>query len=78
MQICLDKNKYLIKFFLTGDRIVAINGQNLLNLRYEDALKMLQSSSETIELVLSQPAIRKSLELRNDQGQGSVENNYLQ
>ncbi|KYN05665.1 FERM and PDZ domain-containing protein 2 [Cyphomyrmex costatus] len=60
-----------------GDRIVAINGQNLLNLRYEDALKMLQSSSETIELVLSQPAIRKSLESRNDQDQGSVENNYL-
>ncbi|TGZ52224.1 FERM and PDZ domain-containing protein 2 [Temnothorax longispinosus] len=60
-----------------GDRIVAINGQNLLNLRYEDALKMLQSSSETVELVLSQPAIRKSIESRNDQGQGSVENNYL-
>ncbi|XP_011686484.1 PREDICTED: uncharacterized protein LOC105449177 [Wasmannia auropunctata] len=60
-----------------GDRIVAINGQNLLNLRYEDALKMLQSSSETVELVLSQPAIRKSLESRNDQGQNSVENNYL-
>ncbi|KAL6260514.1 hypothetical protein P5V15_008038 [Pogonomyrmex californicus] len=60
-----------------GDRIVAINGQNLLNLRYEDALKMLQSSSETIELVLSQPAIQKSIESRNDQGQDSVENNYL-
>ncbi|XP_077274503.1 uncharacterized protein LOC143904090 isoform X1 [Temnothorax americanus] len=60
-----------------GDRIVAINGQNLLNLRYEDALKMLQSSSETVELVLSQPAIRKNIESRNDQGQGSVENNYL-
>ncbi|EGI61574.1 FERM and PDZ domain-containing protein 2, partial [Acromyrmex echinatior] len=60
-----------------GDRIVAINGQNLLNLRYEDALKMLQSSSETVELVLSQPAIRKNLETRNDQDQGSVENNYL-
>lgn len=72
------KNKDLIESFPTGDRIVAINGQNLLNLRYEDALKMLQSSSETIELVLSQPAIRKSVEPRNDQGQSSVENNYLQ
>lgn len=30
--------------FAAGDRIVAINGQNLLHLRYEDALKMLQSS----------------------------------
>jgi len=72
------KSKCLVKFFSIGDRIVAINGQNLLNLRYEDALKMLQSSSETVELVLSQPAIRKSLESRNDEGQSSVENNYLQ
>lgn len=54
----------------TGDRIVAINGQNLLNLRYEDALKMLQSSSETVELVLSQPDSRKKLDNRD--------NNYLQ
>lgn len=38
-----------------GDRIVAINGQSLLNFKYEDALKLLQSSScEMIELVLSQ------------------------
>lgn len=57
---------------------MAINGQNLLNLRYEDALKMLQSPSETVELVLSQPAIRKSIESRIDQGQGSVETHYLQ
>lgn len=66
----------LIKFFVIGDRIVAINGQNLLNLRYEDALKMLQSSSKTVELVLSQPANRKNIELRDDQG--PIENHYLQ
>lgn len=64
--------------FLTGDRIVAINKQNLLNLRYEDALKMLQSSSETIELVLSQAVTRKSAESRDEQDQGPAEGNYLQ
>lgn len=45
---------YNIFFLITGDRIVAINGQSLLNFRYEDALKMLQSTSATVELVLSQ------------------------
>ncbi|EFN88990.1 FERM and PDZ domain-containing protein 2 [Harpegnathos saltator] len=60
-----------------GDRIVAINKQNLLNLRYEDALKMLQSSSETIELVLSQAVTRKSAESRDGQDQGPADGNYL-
>ncbi|XP_066594584.1 tyrosine-protein phosphatase non-receptor type 13-like [Prorops nasuta] len=59
-----------------GDRIVAINGQNLLNLRYEDALKMLQSSSETVELVLSQ--VDKSKSSVQNNGNGPVGNNYLQ
>lgn len=72
------KVKLLIQFFMIGDRIVAINGQNLLNLCYEDALKMLQSSSETVELVLSQPATRKNMESKNDQDQGDMEKRYLQ
>lgn len=63
---------------LTGDRIVAINGQNLLSLRYEDALKMLQNTAETIELVLSQPTLRKDVELKDNQDQGPLERNYLQ
>lgn len=59
---------------IAGDRIVAINGKNLLNLRYEKALKLLQSSSETVELVLSQ------IEGKRNQGnrdQEPLENNYL-
>ncbi|XP_015439451.1 PREDICTED: uncharacterized protein LOC107194348 [Dufourea novaeangliae] len=60
-----------------GDRIVAINGQNLLHLRYEDALKMLQSSSDTIELVLSQPTSRKNAISGQNHEQATVENNYL-
>ncbi|KAK1135158.1 hypothetical protein K0M31_007928 [Melipona bicolor] len=59
-----------------GDRIVAINGQNLLHLRYEDALKMLQSSSDTIELVLSQATSRKNAATRQSHEQ-PAENNYL-
>ncbi|CAK9796355.1 FERM and PDZ domain-containing protein 2 [Anthophora quadrimaculata] len=59
-----------------GDRIVAINGQNLLHLRYEDALKMLQSSSDTIELVLSQAASRKNATSRQNREQ-PARNNYL-
>ncbi|OAD52562.1 Tyrosine-protein phosphatase non-receptor type 13 [Eufriesea mexicana] len=59
-----------------GDRIVAINGQNLLHLRYEDALKMLQSSSDTIELVLSQATSRKNATSRQNHEQ-PAENNYL-
>ncbi|KAJ8674656.1 hypothetical protein QAD02_010442 [Eretmocerus hayati] len=58
-----------------GDRIVAINGQSLLNLRYEDALKMLQTSPETVELVLSQII---SIHCDEDQMSGPLKNNYLQ
>ncbi|XP_076239719.1 uncharacterized protein LOC143182556 [Calliopsis andreniformis] len=60
-----------------GDRIVAINGQNLLHLRYEDALKMLQSSSDTIEMVLSQAITRKNVTSRQNHEQAVVDNNYL-
>ncbi|XP_034947803.1 uncharacterized protein [Chelonus insularis] len=58
-----------------GDRIVAINGQSLLNFRYEDALKMLQnSSSETVELVLSQVTERASKQQNQFQNTNSVNN----
>nr|XP_033338293.1 uncharacterized protein LOC117227282 [Megalopta genalis] len=60
-----------------GDRIVAINGQNLLHLRYEEALKMLQSSCDTIELVLSQATSRKNAISRQNHEQNVAENNYL-
>ncbi|XP_011499995.1 PREDICTED: uncharacterized protein LOC105363889 [Ceratosolen solmsi marchali] len=58
-----------------GDRIVAINGQSLLNFRYEDALKMLQSSSETVELVLSQIVLINNCDNRVEE---ASENSYLQ
>ncbi|XP_068973709.1 uncharacterized protein [Bombus flavifrons] len=58
-----------------GDRIVAINGQNLLHLRNEDALKMLQSLSDTIELVLSQAASRKNTTSRKNHEQPAENNN---
>ncbi|XP_046603513.1 uncharacterized protein LOC124297008 isoform X1 [Neodiprion virginianus] len=58
-----------------GDRIVAINGQSLLSLRYEEALKMLQSSAETVDLVLSQIVSRANPDSHR---RGPIENNYLQ
>lgn len=83
----VNKGKFEVPFFtrisliwwdlsVTGDRIVAINGQNLLHLRYEDALKMLQSTSDTIELVLSQSTSRKKVTSRQNHQQ-PTENNYL-
>ncbi|XP_023318110.1 uncharacterized protein LOC106650778 isoform X2 [Trichogramma pretiosum] len=65
-----------------GDRIVAINGQSLLNLRYEDALKMLQSTSETVELVLSQvvslPCPALLTDSPDDDLSEPMKNSYLQ
>ncbi|KAK0174944.1 hypothetical protein PV327_008732 [Microctonus hyperodae] len=47
---------------IKGDKIIAINGSSLLNLRYQDALKMLQSSScREIELVLSQTTSKRHI-----------------
>ncbi|KAK0078021.1 hypothetical protein PV325_003153 [Microctonus aethiopoides] len=47
---------------IKGDKIIAINGSSLLNLRYQDALKMLQSSScREIELVLSQKTSKRHM-----------------
>ncbi|XP_012276692.1 uncharacterized protein LOC105697695 [Orussus abietinus] len=60
-----------------GDRIVAINGQSLLNFRYEEALKMLQNSPEMVELVLSQITNRK-YDLRQNEKLASVDRNYMQ
>jgi hypothetical protein len=64
-----------VNSLFAGDRIVAINGQSLLNFRYEDALKMLQSSSESVELVLSQIMLINNCD---DQVDEPTENNYLQ
>ncbi|XP_043270741.1 uncharacterized protein [Venturia canescens] len=61
-----------------GDKIVAINGQSLLNLRYEEALTMLQSSSATVELVLSQITSNRNGNLQRERLQEQTENNYLQ
>nr|CAD7198666.1 unnamed protein product [Timema douglasi] len=37
-----------------GDQLIAANGRSLLNMRYEEALQLLQSLSRELELVLSQ------------------------
>lgn len=69
-----------LSLFPKGDRIVAINGQSLLNLRYEEALKMLQSSAKTVDLVLSQivPRGNPRIENTDNRQREPIESNYLQ
>ncbi|XP_051168071.1 uncharacterized protein LOC127285907 isoform X2 [Leptopilina boulardi] len=61
-----------------GDRVVAINGQTLMNLGYEHALKLLQSSSETVELVLSRAASNRVENHKNFHRIQQNDANYLQ
>lgn len=37
-----------------GDQIIAVDGQNLLNLKYSDALLILKKTEDTVEFILSQ------------------------
>lgn len=43
-----------------GDQIVAVNGRNLLSMRYADALELLKSSGHTVEFVLSHASVNKN------------------
>lgn len=58
--------------------MVAINGQTLMNLGYEHALKLLQSSSETVELVLSRAASNRVENHKNFHRIQQNDANYLQ
>lgn len=40
----------------TGDQIVSVNGRNLLSMKYNDALKLLKSTGESVDFVLSRIA----------------------
>lgn len=42
-----------------GDQIVAVNGQNLLNLKYSETLEILKNTGTKVELILSQLANSK-------------------
>lgn len=44
----------------TGDQIVAVNGRNLLSMKYNDALELLKSSGQKVEFVLAQISVIKS------------------
>ncbi|CAK1586655.1 unnamed protein product [Parnassius mnemosyne] len=44
----------LCRKLLPGDQIISVNGQTLLNLKYDKALAMLQSASKTVELIVLQ------------------------
>lgn len=67
-----------IEMILSGDRIVAINGQSLLNLCYDESLKLLQSTSKSVVLVLSQVAKKDMVHLhsRKNAIQKTYDNHY--
>ncbi|XP_059057855.1 tyrosine-protein phosphatase non-receptor type 13-like [Achroia grisella] len=44
------------KKLLPGDQIISVNGKTLLNVKYEQALKMLQSAPHKVELIVLQNA----------------------
>lgn len=44
----------LCKKLLPGDQIISVNGQTLLNMKYEKALSMLQNAPQTVELIVLQ------------------------
>lgn len=54
-----------------GDQIVAVNGQNLLNLKYINSLQILQNTGNKVELILSQLAST----MRFNDGNASVYSN---
>lgn len=49
-----------------------------MNLGYEDALKLLQSSSETVELVLSQVTANRNEDREENEQSVPDANNYLE
>lgn len=44
-----------------GDQVVSVDGKSLLNLAYDDALKILQSTGNVVTLIVSQMFTRKPL-----------------
>lgn len=50
----------LCKKLIAGDQIISVNGQTLLNVKYEKALGMLQSAPQKVELIVLQNANKQS------------------
>ncbi|VVD00607.1 unnamed protein product [Leptidea sinapis] len=55
----------LSKKLLPGDQIISVNGQTLLNLKYDRALSMLQNAPKTVELIVLQN-VSKNLSQEDD------------
>jgi di/tripeptidase len=52
----------LVKYIhFPGDQLIAMDGHNLLNLKYEEAMNLFQSSGAEIEILLSQINIDKGI-----------------
>jgi hypothetical protein len=50
----LEKKVHLLFIYFPGDQLIAMDGHNLLNLKYEEAMNLLQSSGAEVEILLSQ------------------------
>lgn len=48
------------KKLLPGDQIISVNGQTLLNVKYDKALAMLQSAPQVVELIVLQNTKKNS------------------
>lgn len=56
------KNKFHPLFIhFPGDQLIAMDGHNLLNLKYEEAMKLFQSSGAEVEILLSQVSTDKEI-----------------
>jgi hypothetical protein len=50
----LKKEVHLLFIYFAGDQLIAMDGHSLLNLKYEEAMNLLQSSGAEVEILLSQ------------------------
>ncbi|KAJ2945388.1 hypothetical protein O0L34_g191 [Tuta absoluta] len=51
----------LCKKLIAGDQIISVNGQTLLNVKYDKALGMLQSAPQKVEIIVLQNANKHSV-----------------
>ncbi|CAG4988337.1 unnamed protein product [Colias eurytheme] len=55
-----DSSADLNKKLLPGDQIISVNGQTLLNLKYDKALSLLQSAPKVVELIVLQNTLKST------------------
>lgn len=72
--ICLDSMQLVCLLF--SFQIIAVNGVSLLNLHYDESLKLLQNTGKMVELIVSQIFHRSQHAQRQQTGHNSSCNGY--